>query len=304
MYAALTTARLGLRTAAVVGVDTEAADAAELTMLGEAGVDILRVDLSEGPIYHNVETTNGSCADVRPARGSAAPGGPAAGVDGCARLVGRARWPARSATTGRGSSPRTRMSRSRGRGSCATCAPASRCADCAPRPSPILERADLIGVSRHDVRARCPAAGPRATAGPGGRPAGHRGRRGRSPDPARPGSTRRRCCATARRPAATKSIPPGQGTRSSPRSTPPGSGRAPRARGATARRCAGRSATGWTCGSRRPQDRWSWRIGVWMACRTWRPSRPVLERDAAPGTVIAIPTEDAIRFWSEGPPAA
>ena len=28
------------------------------------------------------------------------------------------------------------------------------------------------------------------------------------------------------------------------------------------------------------------------------------DRDAAPGTVVAIPTEDAIRFWSEGPPAA
>src|SRR3990170_3456975 len=59
MYAALTTARLGLRTAAVVGVDDEAAGAAELAMLGEAGVDILRVDLSEGPIYHNVETARG-----------------------------------------------------------------------------------------------------------------------------------------------------------------------------------------------------------------------------------------------------
>ena len=59
MYAALTTARLGLRTAAVVGVDDEASDATELDMLRDAGVDILRVALPEGPIYHNVETPSG-----------------------------------------------------------------------------------------------------------------------------------------------------------------------------------------------------------------------------------------------------
>jgi sugar/nucleoside kinase (ribokinase family) len=58
-YAALTTARLGLRTAAVVGVDAEAARAHELDTLRDAGVDILTVDLPEGPIYHNVETPHG-----------------------------------------------------------------------------------------------------------------------------------------------------------------------------------------------------------------------------------------------------
>jgi sugar/nucleoside kinase (ribokinase family) len=59
MYAALTTARLGLRTAAVVGVDALAATAHELDDLRDAGVDILRVDLPEGPIFHNVETPHG-----------------------------------------------------------------------------------------------------------------------------------------------------------------------------------------------------------------------------------------------------
>ena len=58
-YAALTTARLGLRTAAVVGVDAEAATAHELDALRDAGVDILRVDLPQGPIFHNVETPQG-----------------------------------------------------------------------------------------------------------------------------------------------------------------------------------------------------------------------------------------------------
>jgi sugar/nucleoside kinase (ribokinase family) len=58
-YAALTTARLGLRTAAVVGLDAAAAGAHELETLRDAGVDILPVDLPEGPIYHNVETPHG-----------------------------------------------------------------------------------------------------------------------------------------------------------------------------------------------------------------------------------------------------
>jgi sugar/nucleoside kinase (ribokinase family) len=58
-YAALTTARLGLRTAAVVGVDAEAARASELDALRDAGVDILQVDLPQGPVFHNVETPHG-----------------------------------------------------------------------------------------------------------------------------------------------------------------------------------------------------------------------------------------------------
>jgi sugar/nucleoside kinase (ribokinase family) len=58
-YAALTTARLGLRTAAVVGVDAEASRARELEALADAGVDVMRIDLPEGPIYHNVETPHG-----------------------------------------------------------------------------------------------------------------------------------------------------------------------------------------------------------------------------------------------------
>jgi len=58
-YAALTTARLGLKTAAVVGVDSLASTARELDDLRDAGVDILRVDLAEGPMYHNIETPQG-----------------------------------------------------------------------------------------------------------------------------------------------------------------------------------------------------------------------------------------------------
>jgi 2-dehydro-3-deoxygluconokinase len=58
-YAALTTARLGLRTAAVIGVDGPAGDADELDLLREAGVDLLLAPLREAPIFENRETSDG-----------------------------------------------------------------------------------------------------------------------------------------------------------------------------------------------------------------------------------------------------
>jgi sugar/nucleoside kinase (ribokinase family) len=150
MYAALTTARLGLRTAAVVGVDKEAAGAAELDMLRDAGVDILRVPLPEGPIYHNVETPTGrvqTCVQpgvplpipALPAAWLAAPGWsvvPVAGEidDTWAEVVPAG---AHVAVAWQGLLRDLRAG--------------ERVRHRPPRPSPILERADLIGVSRHDV---------------------------------------------------------------------------------------------------------------------------------------------------------
>ena len=76
-YASLTTARLGLRTAAIVGVDATAATASELDMLRDAGVDLRLVPLAEGPIFHNVETPDGPGPDVRADRRAVAgPGHP------------------------------------------------------------------------------------------------------------------------------------------------------------------------------------------------------------------------------------
>ena len=58
-YSSLTTARLGLRTGAVVGVDAEGRTASELDLLRDAGVDLMLVPLPEAPIFHNVETGAG-----------------------------------------------------------------------------------------------------------------------------------------------------------------------------------------------------------------------------------------------------
>ena len=65
-YAALTTARLGLRTAALVGVDPLAREARELDLLREAGAELQLVALAHGPRFDNVETSAGriqTCLD-------------------------------------------------------------------------------------------------------------------------------------------------------------------------------------------------------------------------------------------------
>ncbi len=58
-YSALTTARLGIPTHAVLGVDAEAAAAWELDVLRAAGVDVRPLALTEGPIFENVEWPTG-----------------------------------------------------------------------------------------------------------------------------------------------------------------------------------------------------------------------------------------------------
>jgi sugar/nucleoside kinase (ribokinase family) len=58
-YGALTTARLGLPTAAIIGVDEPAAHAVELDLLRVAGVDIHLVPLRRGPVFVNIERPEG-----------------------------------------------------------------------------------------------------------------------------------------------------------------------------------------------------------------------------------------------------
>jgi sugar/nucleoside kinase (ribokinase family) len=58
-YSALTTARLGLTTGAIIGVDDEAAHAAELHLLRAAGVDVHLVPLEHGPVFVNIERPEG-----------------------------------------------------------------------------------------------------------------------------------------------------------------------------------------------------------------------------------------------------
>jgi sugar/nucleoside kinase (ribokinase family) len=58
-YGALTVARLGLPTAALIGADSEAMGASELQLLRDAGVDVRTVSLERGPIFENIERPEG-----------------------------------------------------------------------------------------------------------------------------------------------------------------------------------------------------------------------------------------------------
>ncbi len=58
-YGALTLARLGVRTRALVGADAEAAEASELGVLRDAGVEVSLARLASGPVFRNVETPDG-----------------------------------------------------------------------------------------------------------------------------------------------------------------------------------------------------------------------------------------------------
>ena len=58
-YGALLLARLGLRVAALVGLDETAIEAGEPADLRAAGVEVVAVPLARGPVFENVETATG-----------------------------------------------------------------------------------------------------------------------------------------------------------------------------------------------------------------------------------------------------
>jgi sugar/nucleoside kinase (ribokinase family) len=58
-FGAMTAARLGVPTGALIGVDELASTAAELDLLRAAGVDVRLVPLEHGPVFDNIETPDG-----------------------------------------------------------------------------------------------------------------------------------------------------------------------------------------------------------------------------------------------------
>lgn len=300
MYAALTTARLGLRTAAVVGVDDEAAGAAELAMLGDAGVEILRVPLPEGPIYHNVETPAGrvqTCvqpgvplplASLPPAW-LAAPGWSVVPVAGEVRDDWADVIPADAhvAVAWQGFLRDLRAG--------------EHVRQLAPRPSPILRRADLVGVSRHDVARDVPLAALERLLRSGADLLITEGDAGGLL--IRLDTNERAELLRYRSPASLQEVDP-TGAGDTFLAALHASGlRAAAQRGSGAdRRRAIRDALDLrfaaAAGSLVVED-WGLAGVPDLAAVTAR-----LDRDAMPDTVVPIPTEDAGRFWSEGPPAA
>ena len=258
-YASLTTARLGLRTAAIVGVDATAATASELDLLREAGVDLLLVPLDEGPIFHNQETPTGrvqTCVQVGvplpvpalPESWLAAPGWsvvPVAGevVDAWAAIV-----------------PDDAHLAVAWQGFLRTLVPGERVMRRPPSSSSIIVRADLVGVSHHDVPPETPLADAVRTCSIRARTcssrsatwAGCSSTKAATDGPRRSATCPPRPTARAiRRAPVTPSWPPSR-RRSFGRPSSAGVAR----------------AIGSTCASRPRQARWSSRVPGSMACPT------------------------------------
>jgi sugar/nucleoside kinase (ribokinase family) len=149
-YSSLTVARLGLRTGALIGLDGEAGDARELDLLREAGVDVRVVPLANGPVFSNIEQRGGRLqlchgrsdpipVTALPPEWASARGWILAPV---AAEIPEA-WadvPAEDAIVALG-----------WQGLLRELVPGEPVRHSAPRPHPVLGRADLVGVSRDDV---------------------------------------------------------------------------------------------------------------------------------------------------------
>jgi sugar/nucleoside kinase (ribokinase family) len=149
-YVALTNARLGVRTAAVIGLDPPAFESHELELLARVGVELLRVPLPQGPVFRNVESPGGriqTCVDPgRPLPLVAVPGAwrgarawmlaPVAGEldDAWADLIPAGAFVALG-----------------WQGLLRTLRAGALVARRAPAPGRLVRRADVVSLSEHDV---------------------------------------------------------------------------------------------------------------------------------------------------------
>ena len=148
-YAALTLARLGLRVGALIGADRLAAESRELHLLREAGVDVVIAPLVRAPVFINTETPAGRIQHSPQVSDPVEPGAlPSTWLDSRAWLFGPVaaelpdEWaavPAADARVALGWQGLLRVLE-----------PGERVTQRPPGPSPIVRRADLVGVGRDD----------------------------------------------------------------------------------------------------------------------------------------------------------
>lgn len=148
-YSALTTARLGVPTGALIGVDEEASAASELDLLREAGVDVRLVPLAHGPVFDNIETPDGRiqiCYERSdPVPMSALPAswrGVGAWIFGPVAAEIPDEWAA--------AVPEDAIVAVGWQGLLRELRPGERVLHHPPGASPVVHRADLVGVSRDD----------------------------------------------------------------------------------------------------------------------------------------------------------
>ena len=167
-YAALTTARLGLRTAAIVGVDRDARGATELDALRAAGVDLLVVELPEGPVFDNRETAGGR---VQTAIRVGVPLEPRPLPESWLAAAAWSLVPVAGEVGDAWASilPPDAIVAVGWQGLLRRLVAGERVDRVAPTPRALLQRADLVGVSHHDVDAAMPLVDLAAMLRPGAR---------------------------------------------------------------------------------------------------------------------------------------
>ena len=149
-YAALTTARLGLRTAAVVGGDRDVVRSHELELLRDAGVDVMAVELPESPVFVNTELPTGR------RQTAVAVGVPVAPVPLPGSWLASPAW---SLVPVADEVPDAWVERIGGdamvavawQGMLRRLVPGGHVERIAPMERALLRRADLVGLSHHDV---------------------------------------------------------------------------------------------------------------------------------------------------------
>ncbi|HET7473485.1 MAG TPA: PfkB family carbohydrate kinase [Candidatus Limnocylindrales bacterium] len=149
-YSALMTARLGLPTGALIGVDSLAAGAAELDLLREAGVDVRLVALDHGPVFVNIERPEGRhqlCEDRSdPVPTSAVPAEWRAARGWILAPVAAELPPAWAELP-----PGDAFVAVGWQGLLRELVPGEPTHHVPPHPDPVVARADLVGISRDDV---------------------------------------------------------------------------------------------------------------------------------------------------------
>jgi sugar/nucleoside kinase (ribokinase family) len=149
-YGSLTAARLGVRTAAIIGVDAPASRAVELDLLRQAGVSLELVELERAPVFDNVETPTGRVQDcLEPGQPLPADRVPAEWRDGPAWLLAPVageledEWAAIP--------PPTAVIALGWQGLLRDLEAGRQVRRKQPRASPLLDRADIVGVGAEDL---------------------------------------------------------------------------------------------------------------------------------------------------------
>ena len=149
-YSALTTARLGIPTAAVIGVDEEASRARELDLLRQAGVDIELVPLEHGPVFVNLERPEGRL-QLCLSRSDPVPVGAVPDAWRAARGWILAPVAAELPDAWADVPPASAIVAVGWQGLLRELVPGEAVRHIDPVPNPVIGRADLIGLSRDDL---------------------------------------------------------------------------------------------------------------------------------------------------------